>query len=106
MLEGTWHAARGNRLVLESENAQDLGGALAVCDSRVARARVIGDRHTARIGGPCRRSTEPARRICGHERVRIGLRVFGQPVTLSIDQRYTGQRLDDGEYTPPIASRR
>jgi hypothetical protein len=108
VIQGVWHANARGRLQLAAANAQRLADALVQCDRRITRAKVVGSRHTASVAGRCRGSAtpDPARRICGHDTIRMKLRVLGQSVTLAIAERYTGERLDGGEYTPPVASHR
>ena len=100
-VEGGWRAGRAGRLRLDRGNTQDLADALFACDGRIERSRVVGVRHSVRVGGPCRRRVDPARRICGRSRLRIRVRALGQTVSLTVDERYAGERVDDGEYAPP-----
>ena len=105
VLHGTWRATRRERLLLEAANATDIANALVACDPRIQRARVVGARHVARIGKTCPRkpTSDPDKAICGRQTTRLRLRVLGQTVGLTVEERYSGERLDEGEYTPPTA---
>jgi hypothetical protein len=69
---------------------------------------VVALRHSVRVAGPCHRRdiSHPEKLLCGRDVTRMKLRISGQSVALVVDERYTGARVDDGEYTPPTGHHR
>ena len=105
LIHGNWHANRAGRLMLAPVNQRDFANALRDCDGRIANARLARFRSLVRVGRTCRGGVSP-NRLCGRETARYKLRVLGQAVTLTIDQHYSGTRLDAGEYTPRLSTAR
>lgn len=102
-LQGTWSVERQGHFSLDTINAQDVADALRDCEQGVSRARVLGARHTIRVGARCRPTIDAAseRRLCGRDRLRMAVVILGQRIRVTIAERYSARRTDDGEYVLP-----